>query len=299
MNTRPLRYVLVTPARNEEALIEDTIQSVASQTIPPTRWVIVSDASTDRTDEIVQSYVEQYPWISLVRMSEQRVRDFGAKVDCFRAGLETIQSESFDVLGNLDADITFEPDYIAYLLAKFEANLTLGVAGTPFVDEGTTYDFRFSSVDHVSGACQLFRRDCYEDIGGYIPIRGGGIDTVAVRTARMKNWDTRTFLDKVCYHHRPMGTATVGAISASFRLGKQDYSLGGHPVWQVCRSCYQTLRKPYVVGGVSLLVGYCWARIRTPKRPVSSGLVAFTRKEQIARLKRFIGLRPRPVSQSS
>ena len=303
MNPGPYRYVLITPARNEERLIEDTIRSVISQTLLPTRWVVVSDASTDRTDEIVRKYLPDHPWMSLVRMPEHRDRNFGAKVQCFKAGLESIEDDEFEILGNLDADITFGPDYFEFLMAKFAADPTLGVGGTPFVEDDTAYDFRFSSVEHVSGACQMFRRECYDEIGGYVPIAGGGIDTVAVRTARMKGWRTRTFVERVCHHHRPMGTATVGKWKALVRLGKQDYYLGGHPLWQLLRAAYQAGRKPYLVGGLLLLLGYFRSLLAGTPRQVSPELQRFHQREQMSRLRqrlsRITGFRAITDSEAS
>src|SRR5262245_9992275 len=83
-----LKYVLITPARNEEATIEKTIQSVVSQTVRPIKWVIVSDGSLDRTDEIVRSYVVKNGWIELIRMPERKDRSFAAKAICFNAAYE-------------------------------------------------------------------------------------------------------------------------------------------------------------------------------------------------------------------
>src|SRR5262249_49208180 len=159
--------VLVTPARNEEAFIEATIESVVSQTVLPRRWVIVSDGSTDRTDQIVATYAARHPWIAFVRRPEHADRHFAAKVRSFNAGYEALHGEAFDVVGNLDADITFEMDYFEFLLGRFALDPKLGVAGTPFVDRDATYDYRFTNIEHVSGACQLFRRECFEGIGGY------------------------------------------------------------------------------------------------------------------------------------
>jgi len=110
-----LKYVLVTPARNEEAFIEGTIRSVIAQSILPAKWIIVSDGSTDRTDDIVKQYAIQHDWIELVRMPEHRDRQFAAKANCFKAGYDRLKSLEFDLIGNLDADITFEPDYYAFL----------------------------------------------------------------------------------------------------------------------------------------------------------------------------------------
>jgi len=284
MEAQHLTYVLITPARNEEEFIEQTIRAVISQTVLPKRWVIVSDGSTDRTDEIVQKYLTDHSWMELVRMPERLDRHFGGKVQCFNAGYAQVRGKNFDVIGNLDADITFDKDYLEFLLARFTADSRLGVAGTPFVEGTTSYDFRFTAVDHVSGACQLFRRECFEQIGGYVQVKGGGIDWIAVTSARMKGWKTRTFVERACHHHRPMGTASAGKLMANFLLGRQDYYLGGHPVWQLFRGCYQMVRKPYLLGGLFLLAGYAWAWLTRVKRPVPAELIRFHQHEQMQRL---------------
>jgi poly-beta-1,6-N-acetyl-D-glucosamine synthase len=284
MKSGTLTYALITPARNEECFIEQTIRSMVSQTVLPLKWVIVSDGSTDRTDEIVRKYLADHPWMELIRMPEHRDRHFGAKVQCFNAGYERIRGQKVDIVGNLDADITFDKDYLGFLLGKFAADPKLGVAGTPFVEGATSYSFRFTAVEHVSGACQLFRQECFAQIGGYVPIKGGGIDWIAVTTARMKGWKTRTFVEKVCHHHRPMGTASAGKLAAHNRLGKQDYYLGGHPLWEILRGCYQMGRKPYLLGGLFLLAGYWWAWVTRVPRPVSPELIRFHQREQMKRL---------------
>lgn len=284
MKSHDFKYVLITPARNEEAFIEQTIKSVIAQTVRPQKWVIVSDGSTDRTDEIVSRYLPDFPWIELIRKPERRERHFAAKVQCFNVGYDRLRNEEFDFIANLDADITFDDGYFEYLLLNSAADPKLGVTGTPFVEGTSSYDYRFTSTEHVSGACQLFRRQCFEQIGGYAQVKGGGIDWIAVTTARMKGWKTRTFVEQVCYHHRPMGTASSGRLMAAFKLGKQDYYLGGHPVWQLFRACYQVGRKPYVIAAVFLLAGYFGAWIKGTPRPVSNELIRFHQGEQIRRL---------------
>lgn len=283
-------YTLITPARNEQAYIEKTIQSVISQTVLPEKWVIVSDGSTDRTDDIVRSYLPDNPWIELVRMPEHRDRHFAAKVSCFNAGYERLKGIDYEIIGNLDADISFDESYLEFLLSKFAANPRLGVAGTPFVERGSAaYDYNYTNIEHVSGACQLFRRACFEQIGGYIPIKGGGIDWVAVTSARWKGWQTRTFEEKTCLHHRPMGTGGSSLLGARFKLGKEDYYLGGHPLWQTCRAIFLLKEKPYIIGSACLYAGYLYGAITRLKRPLPEPLMAFHRKEQMVRLKRIIG----------
>lgn len=284
-----LSYVLVTPARNEEDHIEKTIRSVVSQTILPKKWVVVSDGSTDRTDEIVGRYLDGNPWMELVRMPEHRDRQFAAKVHCFNAGFERLRGLQYDVIGNLDADISFDEGYFAFLLSKFQGNPRLGVAGTPFVENSSQiYNYNYANIEHVSGACQLFRRECFEGIGGYIPIKGGGIDWTAVTSARMKGWSTRTFTEKTCFHHRPIGTAGNSKVMAWFKHGKKDYFLGGHPAWELFRALYQMKSRPFVLGGISLLSGYVWAFLTRMERPIPQDLVTFHRGEQMQRLKSIL-----------
>lgn len=285
-----LKYVLITPARNEEAYIERTIQSVVSQTILPVKWVIVSDGSTDRTDEVVQRSLAGNPWIELIRMSDDcsRGRHFAAKVHCFNAGYQRVEDLNFHIIGNLDADISFDKDYFEFLLAKFAEDPELGVAGTPFVEGSFIYDYRFTNIEHVSGACQLFRRTCFEDIGGYVPIKRGGIDWVAVTTARMKGWKTRTYVEKQCLHHRKIGTGNTNTLIARFRQGIKDYYLAGHPLWELFRAIYQMKNRPYVIGGLILLVGYLWALLSCHEKAVSKELMRFYRQEQLGRLRRIL-----------
>ncbi|MCC6544760.1 MAG: glycosyltransferase family 2 protein [Nitrospirae bacterium] len=278
-------YVLITPARNEAAFIELTLKSMIAQTVPPLKWVIVSDGSTDGTDDIVKNYTAENKWIELVRMPERTERHFAGKVHAFNAGYARVQDLEYDIIGSLDADISFEADYFSYLMGKFAEDSQLGVGGTPFREGSRQYDYRFTSIEHVSGACQLFRRVCFESIGGYKPIKGGGIDWTAVTTARMRGWKTRTFTEKVCIHHRKIGTGKSRQLAASFRFGKQDYYLGGHPLWEVFRSLYQMKSKPYVLGGLFLYSGYIWAFLSRVERPIPRELVEFRRKEQMHRLK--------------
>jgi len=287
-----LKYALVTAARNEEALIEQTIHSVVAQTIRPVRWVIVSDGSTDGTDEIVKRHAGEQDWIKLLRMPEHRDRQFAAKANCFNAGYANLNGTDYDVIGNLDADITFEPDYFEFLLAKFAAMPGLGVAGTPFVEDATklgshTYAHPFAQLEHVSGGCQLFRRACFEQVGGYVPIKGGAIDWVAVTTARMKGWQTRTFTEKVCLHHRELGTGNHRPLLVAFHYGRKAYFVGGHPLWEVLRGIFRMRERPRVIGGLCFLGGYFWAVITRVERPVSVELMTFHRAEQRARLKRI------------
>ena len=285
-----LSYVVVTPARNEGRTIELTLRSVVAQTVLPLRWVIVSDGSIDDTDEIVERYARQHDWIELLRMPERRERSFAGKALALNAGTARVEGLPYEVIASLDADVSFDADYFAFLLEKLAADPELGVVGTPFrnVTQSESYDYRFTSIEHVSGACQVFRRDCFKAIGGYQPVKGGAIDNIAVVTARMNGWKTRTFQEKVCLHYRKEGTAQHGPVRSRFQYGIKDYTLGHHPVWEICRSGYQMTKRPFVLGGLALGAGYLWALLRRFQRPVSREFVAFHRREQVRRLKNLL-----------
>lgn len=284
-----LAYVLITPARNEEALIGKTIDSVIHQTVRPLKWMIVDDGSTDKTSEIVSRYLRLYPWIELLQRPQRVERTFAGKVHAFNAGYERVKGLEYEVLGNLDADVSFGSDYCEFLLGKFAADLALGVAGTVFTEDGySTEHHSFEGQNHVAGGCQLFRKHCFEEIRGYTPNAAGGVDDMAVTSARMRGWKTRSFRERSYFHHRHLGTAERGRVSALFSYGERDYYLGGHPLWEVFRIAYRVTKRPYVVGGLALGLGYVWAMLRRINRPVSNELMAFHRKEQMRKLKAIL-----------
>jgi len=277
-----MRYVLVTPARNEEAFIEKTIRSMIRQTILPIRWIIVNDGSTDRTGDIVAQYLPQHPWMEMVQMPMRRDRNFAAKVHSFNAGLERLKDLDYEIIGNLDADISFDSSYFEFLMKRFLSNPDIGVAGTGYKECGVVAKYSYRDV---AGQCQMFRRGCFEDIGGYLPSKFGGIDWIAVRTARMKGWKTVTFKEKTFEHHRAMGTAESAPWQMRINYGKKDYFLGNHPLWQCFRVLYQMTHRPYVVGGALLFYGYIYAWATRMERPISQELVDFNRKEQLERIR--------------
>ena len=282
-------YVVITPARNEEAFIERTIQSMICQTVPPERWVIVEDGSTDNTAEIVSRYLKQYPWMEMVRLPLRRDRSFAGKVQAFNAGYEKVKRLTYEIIGNLDADISFDGDHFEFLLRKFAADPSLGVAGTIFKEDGYSSETdSFEGHKHVSGQCQLFRKRCWQEIGGYVPHRAGGIDWMAVTTARMIGWKTESFRGKCFFHHRHLGTAERSAFASAFSYGEKDYYLGGHPLWEIFRVAYRASKRPYIIDGLGLALGYCWAFLRRTPRPVSRELMSFHRKEQMTKLRAIL-----------
>ena len=287
-------YVLITPARNEADTIELTIQSVVRQTIRPAKWVIVSDGSTDGTDELVSKFGTQYDWIELVRKSNRSERHFAGKVDAFNAGYAKVKDLEFEIVGNLDADVSFDdPSYFEFLVDKFAENPRLGVCSTSYWEGNLIYPSRFTSIEDVMGACQMFRRDCFDDIGGYLPMRAGGVDLVAFLSARAKGWHTRTFKEKSCLHHRKVGSAQhKGAYERLLQTGRKDCILGSHPLWEILRGLYQAKSKPYVIGSILTLTGYFWAMLSGVEKTMPKELIELRRNDQMQRLKGILRRAP-------
>jgi len=277
-------FVLLTPAFNEEAYIEETIRSVIAQLVPPRIWVIVSDGSTDRTDDIVLRYAAKHSFIRLLRRNKDQSRGFASKVFALRAGLQSIKLDEVQFIAHLDADISLERCYFRDLLNRFYEDPTLGIGGG-WYNEKIGDQFRLSpgsSETSVPGALQMFRRECYEEIGGLLPIEYGGEDWYAEIMARKSGWRVRSFPELRVLHLRETGTAR-GALRYCYKQGFADFSLGSHPLFELAKLVRRVTWRPYVLGALARLMGFTMAHI-SGKRMVPADFVGFLRREQMARL---------------
>ncbi len=279
-------YVLITAARNEEATIRQTIQSVLAQRIRPEKWIIVSDGSTDTTEEIVHSYTSKYDFIELISLKNDENRNFASKVFALNSGLEILKDISYHYIGILDADITFDSGYYEGIFNKFRINPHLGVAGGAFFD---VYDGNLHKVQpgpySVRGAVQMFRYECWKDVGGLRPLVYGGEDTVAEVSARMNGWEVKTYTDLIVYHHRRTGTEGRHILKARFRQGIGEHAVGYHPLFQFVKCLKRIPEKPWFIGSVLRLSGYWFAVIRNFKPDVPDDFVRYLRREQIDRIR--------------
>jgi biofilm PGA synthesis N-glycosyltransferase PgaC len=277
-------YVLITPARNEEAYIEKTIESVIFQTILPKKWVIVSNASTDRTDEIVNRYVATHDFIQLLRTVGDANRNFSSKVNAINIGYSQLENVQYDFIGILDADVSFAPYYYEKILAYFETNLRLGITGGNVID---LYDGKhhqvLTSPNSVRGAVQFFRKKCYREIGGFLPLNRGE-DTVAEVMARMHGWEVRSFPTPMVLHHRRTGTGGSSIWLTRFHEGRSEYRLGYHPLFHIAKTFRRIAERPYLLGSVLRAYGYLWSMLHQDKYLVPDDFVKYIRREQIERL---------------
>jgi len=289
-------YVLATAAYNEGKYIEGTVVSIISQELRPAKWVIVSDGSTDDTDAIVMRYAAEHSFIHLYRLSEDHPRNFAAQANAINTGIAQLQNEPYAFIGNLDADITLHPSYFRALLDKFDRNPGLGLAGGAIHDKCKDGEFRArktNSVDSVAHAVQLFRRECFEAVGGgYKALPYGGPDTYAEILARMKGWQVVSFPELTVFHHRPTNSAG-GRLQGRFRQGRMDFSLGVSPLFEAVKILNRLTDPPYVIAALARLAGFIYPHFTGDKRAVSDQFMAYLRSEQNHRLVSILKLRAR------
>jgi len=253
----PREYVLISAARNEERYIEATIESVANQTILPVHWIIVSDGSTDSTDRIVERSQRRYPFIRLVRLEGGQGRSFARQANALNAGVSLLADRSYSFIGMLDADITFSERYHERIFKRFAVNRRLGICGG-FIHEkkhGRFVPRRNNSIGSVPGGIQMFSRPCFETIGRFVPLKYGGLDTYAAFVAIRNGFEVWSFPDIIAFHHRPTGGGRSQVIAA-YHSGKMDRSLGYNPVYELLACARRLGGWPYLIGGVSKLLGY-------------------------------------------
>jgi poly-beta-1,6-N-acetyl-D-glucosamine synthase len=280
-------YVLVTPVRDEEKFIGQTIASVVAQTQRPREWVIVSDGSTDRTNEIVSAAAREHPWIKLLALPPRAGRDFAAVVKNTELGVRSVLFSDYAYVGLLDSDVTFQSDYFEQLIARFAANPRLGLAGGVVIDVGTPRN-RFPLNRHdIPGAVQFFRRECFESLGGLIAIPEGGWDALTCAVARMRGFETQLWVDLIVDHHKPRNIAHGSYLSRRWQLGVRDYGLGYLPLFEFCKCCTKLGHHPVVFGALSWWLGYCSSALRGRKRLIPVALVEFIRQEQRSRLRKL------------
>jgi poly-beta-1,6-N-acetyl-D-glucosamine synthase len=285
MNITSTKYIIISPVRNEEKNIEYTIQSVLSQTIKPARWIIVDDGSSDRTADIIKNYTSDNNWISLLQLADRGYYDLngGGEIKAFYQGYQKIKDDNFAFLVKLDGDISFDPYYFENLFKEFHANKRLGVAS------GALYHLRTDNQPvpettykhHPRGAARVYRRECWEDIGGVKDKLTW--DAIDVYKARMLGWDTYNFESIRAIHH--VKTWEKGGLTRGLiRAGRLQYLMGTHPLFFAAKVIKRSFAKPYVFGAGVMLYGYLKSNLAGEERVPEPELMDFIRKEQLKRL---------------
>jgi poly-beta-1,6-N-acetyl-D-glucosamine synthase len=281
-------YVLVSACRNEEAYIKGLIDAIAAQTVLPVQWIVIDDGSTDDTYVRAVAHSKDLAWIQIIKMPGGRPRSFTSQVFAALHGYEQLKEFQFDFIGFLDADIRIESNYYERLLEKFQADPGLGLAGGIVIDryENRIENTREGSEDyHVAGGVQFFRRLCFEQIGGYVPIGGGGQDTIADIMSMMHGWRIHAFSQLEALHLRPDGFDNDHVLQRGMKWGRKFYLIGYHPLFYLGQCVRRLGRRPIILGSVCQLLGFVAAAWKREERPVSVEFVRFLRKLQMRRLR--------------
>ena len=277
------RYVIVTPVRDEEEHLEATIASVLSQTMRPVEWVIVDDGSTDRTGEIIDLHAAQSPWIRAVHRTNRGFRKAGGGVmEAFYDGYNALMCADWEFIVKLDGDLSFSPEYFEKCFEHFEERPSLGIGGGEIYHElGGRLKVESHPKFHVRGATKIYRRACWEAIGGLW--RASGWDTIDEVKANMLGWNTETFEDLRLIHHRLTGSAD-GLLRDRVKYGLVCFTCGYHPLFVLARCLYRLVRKPYIIGSLAMLFGFLKGYFTHMPRVNDKSLIRYVRTQQLRRL---------------
>lgn len=303
MNERPecksVRYIVISPVRDEAAHLEKTIESMLQQTVRPTQWILVDDGSCDSTSDIIDKWAAVEPWIVavhrcddretllnvpvVVKNSSRAQRATEAKeIYAFYDGFTKISAWDWQYLVKLDGDLGFCQDYFERCFREFEADQTLGIGG------GTVRDVVNGQLEveksprfHVRGATKIYRRSCWQSIGGVL--RAAGWDTLDEVKANMLGWTTRTFDSVHLVHYRPTGAAN-GSWRNSMKNGLWSYICGYHPLFMLARCVNCMFQKPQLIGSVGLFAGFVSGYVNGIPRVRDESLIRYLRQQQLRRL---------------
>ena len=277
-------YILISPAKDEEKYIEQTMESVVGQTITPAKWIIVDDASSDRTPEIIASYQKRFPWIQVLRIDRSTARQPGSPVvNAFNRGYDLIKDSEFDFVVKLDCDLRFSPDYFEKLLKEFEKDPRLGIgSGIYLEDHGKGWVPIKMPTYHTAGACKFMRKECFTQIGGFVAAKGW--DTIDEIRAQMRGWHTRHFTELHMDHLKNEGSG-IGLLKTNAMHGEIFYMTGGSKLFFILKALHRAVKgKPVLISGIMLFYGYLKPFLKRKKRLVNDDEAKFYSNLLISRL---------------
>ena len=280
-----MNYVIISPVRNEEQHLPRTINCMAEQTILPGKWILVDDGSTDATGKVADAAAAGHPWIKAIHRQDRGFRQAGGGVmDAFYDGFGAITDDRWDFIVKFDGDLSFSADYFEQCFTRFAATPKLGIGGGTICNEVNGSLLPESKIDpafHVRGATKIYRRKCWDQIGGLI--RAPGWDTVDEVKANMLGWTTRTFPELKLVHHRPAGAA-YGTWSNLIKNGRANYVSGYHPVFMFLKCLRRSLERPYFVEGLGLWIGFLGGYFNQVPKVGEKDVIKYFRQQQMNRL---------------
>jgi poly-beta-1,6-N-acetyl-D-glucosamine synthase len=284
-----MKYIIISPVRNEEQYIEKTIQSVINQTVRPMEWIIVNDGSADNTKSIVKNYANEHSWIRLVDRKDRGFTQVGKGViEAFNEGFKIVNCKDWNYIVKLDCDLSLENDFFGELLYGFKENKKLGIAGgTSYVlEKGKLYEEKMPEF-HPCAAARMYKKKCFADINGLIETLGW--DTIDLLRAQMHGWQTNRFNDLKIMHHRRM-SSRKGLWEGKTRTGRNFYITGYNPLFLIARSIYHLFKKPYFIETFGVIYGYLRAIWKQEPLVVSQNEKNYLQHQQLNRLQEKLKL---------
>jgi len=277
------RYAVITPVRDEEKYIENTLECVLRQTVLPIEWMIVDDGSTDQTGVVLDRYAARHPWIHIIHRANRGFRKAGGGVmEAFQDGYNALRCSDWDFLVKLDGDLNFAPDYFEKCFEYFRKDPELGIGGGEIHHKiAGQMKLEENPRFHVRGATKIYRRACWEAIGGLWPAPGW--DTIDEVKANMLGWKTYAFSDLHLFHHRLTGSEE-GWWRDRVKHGVACYVSGYHPLYVVASCLRRLTQKPYVIGSFGIMHGFLKAHVTRPPRLEDRSYLAYIRDQQLRRL---------------
>ena len=283
-----VKIVIITPCRNEEQFLPGLIESMKQQSLRPVEWIIVDDGSTDKTGEIAGTAESENDWIRCINKPDRGVRSVGpGVVETFYYGYNALETEDWDYICKLDGDLILPRLYFETLVSYFEQDSILGAAsGKLFLEleNGKTVEER-NSDETVWGCTNFYRRKCFEDIGGFV--NKVMWDGIAFHRARMAGWRTRSIRDERLRitEKRIMGASHVNIYKGRRRWGRGQYFIGTHPLYVLAICFYRLFERPFILGGLNILIGYLHSMIKRAEQFNYPGFKSSLRAWQFERIK--------------
>lgn len=286
-NPHIVPLVIITPVRDESEYLRLTMDSIVAQTWRPIEWIVVDDGSRDSTPDIVREYAAKYPFIRLVERQDQGARKLGGGVvAAFNYGKERIRHLDYEYIAKLDGDMSFGPLYLERMFKALAENPRLAcVSGRVYRYEDGRYIEEFQQPDQAAGQFKLYRRQAFEDIGGFVPMLSW--DGIDIHACHMKGWDTAAMYDAHAWlwHHRIMGSSDRSIYVGRLRWGRGNWTMGYHPLYAIAAGINRMREKPVLVGGLLMIVGYFWSGLKGVPRYENPEFRSYLRRTQMKRLR--------------
>lgn len=262
------RILIISPAKDEAQYIGRTIATLTSQTYLPAKWIIVDDGSRDDTGAIADKAAKQYPWIQVLHRPQGSQRRVGPGViEAFYAGLDQVNLDHYQFICKLDADLELPPTYFEELMRRFAADPRLGTAsGKAYIPVADRFVLERSGDEFSHGVAKLYRKECFEQIGGFVrEVMWDGIDC---HRCRMLGWKAVSYDEPVLAikHLRLMGSSFKSVYHGRLRWGRGQYFMGTHPIYLLGIGCYRAFERPWIIGGICIVIGYLGAWLKQTRR---------------------------------